>query len=258
MFHVSGMCNHGKGHSHNILDQLYGLLAHAIQFVDNMADIYTIRDLIQNFLNRPGIKKWFGPDVDIQVIVLESVRNWQGWLDSLKLKWTGGMRDDATGLHCWLFMFRKDLPNGVNVETVGWPPAPHPLDVVVVVKRWVTDPAPSQDPVLVLPHGRLSQLPGPVPVSLRPPKAPKYPLQWLGLAQELIRIYPADESMRRAAKYLLDLSSGTRGQGALPALPWHSAAQGDPELVAMAQAMFTPIALQQLWPAARLTVRVQR
>ena len=155
-------------------------------------------------------------------------------------------------------MFRKDLPNGVNVETVGWPPAPHPLDVVVVVKRWVTDPAPSQDPVLVLPHGRLSQLPGPVPVSLRPPKAPKYPLQWLGLAQELIRIYPADESMRRAAKYLLDLSSGTRGQGALPALPWHSAARGDPELVAMAQAMFTPIALKQLWPAARLTVRVQR
>ena len=109
MFILTAMLNHEKGHTHNILDQLYGVIARCFKFVDTLEDIYAIAREIQAILMRPSLLPWFH-GAEVIVVVLEGVRRWDAWLARSGVHIEGGLQFDATGMHCWLFMLRKQLP----------------------------------------------------------------------------------------------------------------------------------------------------
>ena len=145
-----------------------------------------------------------------------------------------------------------DLPPEAHVEELRGHPR-HPLDVVCLVKRNLTDSALSQQPMVFWPWSRNMQ--AAVPRALRQPKPPRYVTEWLELAQALLSIRPGDRGVQRAAAYLLELAQGQRGLGDPPGLPWHEGASVDLNLLPESS---VPIVLAELWPAARLKVVVQR
>ena len=85
MFRLSGMLMHPKGHTHNILDQLYGVIARAFQYVDHLEDIEAVAEALRDILRRPNIQAWLGADVEVYVEVLTSVRRWDRWLDQTRV-----------------------------------------------------------------------------------------------------------------------------------------------------------------------------
>ena len=119
-------------------------------------------------------------------------------------------------------------------------------------------PGPGQDPVLVLPHTRVQRLPSAVPTILRPSKTP--PTEsvelWLELAQMLLT--RMGNTTERAARYLLALSRGERGNGPLTPLPWHERAQHSPALLGAIADVHCPVVLREMWPAAQFVARVRR
>ena len=102
-----------------------------------------------------------------------------------------------------------------------------------------------------------------MPLNLRAPNpVDKYAIEWLSLAQELLRVFHGDAGARRAARYLLALARDTRCRGPLSALPWHlevlQAHQLDPGALAALGIMHVPITLAEMWPAARLRISSRR
>ena len=148
-----------------------------------------------------------------------------------------------------------DMPARVRIEMHGRVALiAHPLDTACVVKRWVTDTAPSQAPVVVIPFKRWERLESRIPRQLREPNAPKYPALWLELAEALLVKYPEDASAARSARYLLSLAKGERARGSLPDLMWHASQKNHGEIEAIANTLYEPIILDEMWPAARLAV----
>ena len=138
MFRFTFM-NYPKGHSHGVLDQLFGVIARAMTSVRSLRDVQDLVQKIGAFLQRPALREWFGQGTKVRAVHLTSVRNWKRYLESLRIKYEGGMRYDMTAVHCWMFMLRKDLPTNVRIVTAGVALPPHPLDVIAVTKQWVTD-----------------------------------------------------------------------------------------------------------------------
>ena len=139
MFRFSAMMNYPKGHSHGILDQLFGVISRAMQSVTRISDIADLVQKIEYFLRRPALRQWFGEDTRVCVVHLTSVRNWKAYFGALRINYAGGMKTDITAIHCWMFMLRKDLPANVRVTAAGQDLPPHPLDVIALTKQWVTD-----------------------------------------------------------------------------------------------------------------------
>ena len=108
MFRLACMCNHFAGHTHNILDQLYGVIARAMQFCDRLEDVWAVAERVRGVLRQPGLQHWF-EGAEVEVDVLESVRQWDAWFARLGIKWAGGMLSDSTSLHCWMFLGRRGV-----------------------------------------------------------------------------------------------------------------------------------------------------
>lgn len=207
-FKTCTLANHIKGHSHNALDQVFGCLSRSFQHVDRLEDIYGVKRSIETILNKDSLRSFLAvPEVSVEV--LEGVRDWSAYAQDLSVKLAGGMRDDATGIHCWMFLPRKDVPATYNIAPVdGF--APHPCDVVLLTKRYVWDSRLSQPPILVLPYERAKGFVTrfPVPTKLRPPKTPENHAEtWLKVAKALLDCYDLQQ-VQRSVKYILSLARG--------------------------------------------------
>lgn len=105
MFRSTGLLFHCKGHTHNILDQLYGIVSRTFQFQDYLPDLDSVRESIKEILNRPSLAKYFS-GAEVNVTIIEGCRNWASWLDELGVNFLGGLRDDCTANHAFVFMWR--------------------------------------------------------------------------------------------------------------------------------------------------------
>ena len=114
---------------------------------------------------------------------------------------------------------------------------PHPLDTVMVVKRFLWDDVQSQACRVVIPREYLKaffcRMPR-APADLRKPNPPVDAVGWLQCALALLQ---TDEELavQRAVLYLRQLSRGQRGNSlSFQPLPWMHSCVGDEGL---AQAM---------------------
>eukprot|EP00438_Fugacium_kawagutii_P002097 Skav227031 [mRNA] locus=scaffold6915:16038:17861:- [translate_table: standard] len=256
-FRCATMANHPKGHSHNCLDQVFGVLSRTFQYVDRLDDIGSVKEALQNILGKDSLRDFLNvPEVTVEV--LNGCRDWKGWISGLGTSLEGGMRDDMTGLHCWMFMSRRDVPASHNViDAPGH--APHPCDVVLLAKQWVWDTALSQPPLVILPYQRAMAFlqRSPVPTDLRHPKPPDQNGEpWLKCAQALLRCYER-EQVQRSVKYILSLAKGERGLDRnFPQLAWMESCRGWSDVESLLQ--YDSGILAHMLPAARVAVRFRR
>ena len=55
MFKFASLFMHDMGHTHNILDQLYGIIKRAFQYVDQLEDLDAIIEALRSIMARPGL-----------------------------------------------------------------------------------------------------------------------------------------------------------------------------------------------------------
>ena len=56
MFKVASALQHDMGHTHNIVDQLYGIIKRAFQYVDQLEDLDAVVDVLRSIMARPGLR----------------------------------------------------------------------------------------------------------------------------------------------------------------------------------------------------------
>ena len=100
MFRFSALMNFPKGHSHGVLDQLFGIIARAMRTVHSLRDVPDLVAKVEAFLRRSALRQWFGEHTRVRAVWLTSVRDWRKYFQALRISYEGGMRWDATALHC--------------------------------------------------------------------------------------------------------------------------------------------------------------
>jgi len=213
------------------------------------------RHITNLLINKVNIASWVGRSTPITAEVVYDIRDWTAFFKEMGIRPEGGMLGESKGLHCFLFMRRRDLPVSLQGKvTIAGTAAcrrdtvPNDLDIVGLVKRYVSDTELCQTPVLVLPFGRLDRLPSRVPNAIAPRKTPKHGDTWLQLAQHMLQRY-GDDASKETARYLIDLACEHRSQGSLPELPWHSryiepSALPNPEAPNLAKQVVGPAAFR--------------
>jgi hypothetical protein len=70
---------------------------------------------VEDFLGRMEFQEWIGASAEIKVRIVRHVRDWKGFFEKLGVHPTGGLREDAVGLHTFLFLRRKGHDNKTAV-----------------------------------------------------------------------------------------------------------------------------------------------
>jgi len=87
-------------------DQLFGILARAINSMDCLLDPDSIIDVIMKTMKKPALQS-FLKSCDVSVTQLPVVRDWQAWHNDLRLTISGGLLVDATAFHLFLLTERQ-------------------------------------------------------------------------------------------------------------------------------------------------------
>ena len=103
-FQSVAFVQHIKGHTHNILDQLFGVISRAFQFCDYLPDIWAVAKEVEAILRRPTLKSFLGA-AEIHVSVLESVRDWATYMNGFGISISGGLKLDLTANHCFIWLW---------------------------------------------------------------------------------------------------------------------------------------------------------
>ncbi|CAE7229263.1 NHX3 [Symbiodinium sp. KB8] len=230
--------------------------------IDTLEDIYSVATAIRTILERPSLKNFLG-DVPVSVDILEGCRNWAAYYDEMDVRLEGGLLGSSN--HCFLFLYRKDLPHDVQQRVLplrnkrnqlvpGY--LPHPLDVVLLQKQFLWESSMSADPKVTIPFGLARAFRtqhGCVPLLLRPTNEPMTE-SWLNLALALLKYYPA-EQMQRTVVYLQHLAGGRRGiDTKFPRLGWWESLQGRPDVENALGVSIEPRHLRTLIPVIETRV----
>lgn len=54
-----------------------------------------------------GIAAWIGPHCKVKVTFLDGIRDWKGWLSAVPCTYSGGLKEDASGLHGYILLKRQ-------------------------------------------------------------------------------------------------------------------------------------------------------
>lgn len=113
---------------------------------------------------------------------------------------------------------------GEDVPAPRWLPRPEPNDIVCAVKRFVSDRAFSQEPVVVMPQAGINRLPGQVPTSrVARVFSPEKVDHWKKLLSVVEGLASTQPTYWRAVSYVTELAEGTSDRDAeLEELVWHS------------------------------------
>ena len=249
MFDLTGMFFHQKGHTHNCLDQVFGVISRLFQHCDVLRDLQDVADQVLDILKRPSMQDFLTTEGEsITVEIVEGVRDFKEYFEPLGIHFEGGMRDDKSGMHCFLFMCRKDVPPAAQRDIVV--PATgagrsipsytaHLCDVVMLTKRFSFDTDICGPPRAVMPHVLFRSLREHLrwpPAHLRPaPVKQKLKEGCLLCADALLETFEPSE-MQRSVAYLRALASGERGEATqLPRLRWYEMSSGHTGLEAAAR-----------------------
>ena len=74
------------GHTHNALDQVYGLLATAFRYVTDLSDPHDVVQQISTLTGRLNLSAWLGADCRVTATYVKSIWNWRDWhLDTIRI-----------------------------------------------------------------------------------------------------------------------------------------------------------------------------
>lgn len=88
--------------------RLWGILTRRVGAVDS---IQTPEDVIQTMvqeLNRPALRGWVGLNTEVRGMKLDCCRKWKShFSDPQQVKLSGGLLEDSTANHTFIFMLRR-------------------------------------------------------------------------------------------------------------------------------------------------------
>ena len=262
-FALTALMNHQKGHTHSIIDQLFGIISRSFKAVETLKNLDDCKRALEEVLARPSLVPWFrGATINVEVV--PGARDWKRHFEKLPIHIKGGMLVDATSSHCWMMIRRQDLPprpiGGARGPLEPFDIAtrvPHDQDVVCVVKRHVFHTQCTQRPQIILPvqdQLHLARL-GPLSaISRRPWKAALHATSFAKLADVLGSF--GDPTMRPTVVYLRQIANGTLHQHPLWSLPFHEACfatLGTRRIVQLP----TPIFFMDMLPASRVRIIIR-
>ena len=73
------------GHTHNRLDQVFGLLATCFRYVERLSCPLDVTTQIKQLVSRMNLQQWLGSDTSIDVHYVRSIYNWKSWLTCFQL-----------------------------------------------------------------------------------------------------------------------------------------------------------------------------
>ena len=103
----SGLLNLRKSHTHDQVDQLWGILARRIASADSFQNPEEVIAILAAECQRPGLKSWIGANTEVLVRKLDAVHEWRTHFAPQKVVLSGGLKEDASGNHCFLLLKRK-------------------------------------------------------------------------------------------------------------------------------------------------------
>ena len=106
---VSGLVNLRKSHTHDALDQLWGVLARKIASCDRFQSPASVISILETELRRTGLRGWIGMSTEISVVKLDGIRAWKDHFSPQQVNLSGGLLEDKTGNHCFVMMLRRGL-----------------------------------------------------------------------------------------------------------------------------------------------------
>ena len=104
---LTGLLCLRKSHSHDRIDQLWGLLARRISCCDQLLSPDSVVEIVKHELNRKGLKSWIGLNTEIRVNKINAVRCWRHHFTPQKVVLSGGLQEDSTANHCFLCIARR-------------------------------------------------------------------------------------------------------------------------------------------------------
>jgi hypothetical protein len=212
----------------NLADQLWGIIARRIAHSDVMLTPEDVIRIITLEMQRPGLRAWLGAQTAVTVSKLDAVRDWRQHMPLARIGLAGGLLEDSSSNHVFVFILRRDLPDALALQCDnGRYPRTHIYDVIVLVKRHICSAALAQSPMLVLPYKRASPL-ALVPLQKAARRAAgDVKWDWVKLANALVASYGA--VYQGAADYLKALADGSAAiRAVLRPLPWHSVVECAP------------------------------
>ena len=186
----SGLINLRKSHTHDVIDQLWGVLARRIARCDKLLSPQSVISVLVAELERPGLKGWIGTSTLVRVYKLDCVRPWNRHYNEQRVGLSGGLRSDDSANHVFINMLRRgqaittlsfkgirniqfgsfcncflvhrflaDLPECLqNLVDAGTSRAqPSPYDVIMLIKTYMGSDNLAQAPLLVLTAARVQR-----------------------------------------------------------------------------------------------------
>lgn len=106
---LAALCFLRKSHTHDIIDQLFGIIARRIASTDSLLTPEDVIATITRELSRRSIQDWY--TCTLHVAKLDAVRNWDSFLDALRTNYEGGLLEDASANHMFVMVLRKGCQN---------------------------------------------------------------------------------------------------------------------------------------------------
>ena len=134
-FHSVTQLQPRKGHAHDILDQLFGLIARAIASEERLLCPEDVIRVIKDFMQKPSMRQFL---TGAQVVAerLLKIRNWMAWGNAFPSHMCGGLLLDETANHFFMFTTRGMLrPEDKLACNSLRGVLPHDGDVVVLNER---------------------------------------------------------------------------------------------------------------------------
>lgn len=96
-----------KSHTHDRIDQLWGVLARRISSTDTLLNASDAVRIVQEEISRPGVRAWLGATTELHVQKLDACRDWKSSWKPQGVTLSGGLLEDARANHVFFMMARK-------------------------------------------------------------------------------------------------------------------------------------------------------
>jgi hypothetical protein len=151
------------GHTHEDVDQLFGLIAGLVLKSCSFQTVHELIGLLRNRLET----RIRGKGERLVTSFLEGVRDFKAWLEPLGVEMSNcfANRQGIDAPRAFSFRRRRDLP-----AVPGPGAGDHRDDVMCCVKQFMRSQEDMHPPVLVLPHDRVQRMRAVVPMAADPRK----------------------------------------------------------------------------------------
>ena len=197
------------GHTHNIQDQRFATAATILAEAARLESPHAFQKCL-----KAGIQP-LGDCVEEIVEIMEASLDWKTWLASLAVNWQGHTSSQYTKLrgeecvHCFRFLKRSHLQAQQATSAMSeFPEPPSPDDVVVLLKKNISDKTYCGVPVVCLPAGRAKLLCGSGPKMVQRHRLSDHELQKMLKTAQVIEQRPW--AMTVAADYLRSFVENNR------------------------------------------------